>query len=159
MDITQLIGFLVSLIFLLFLFVKQLKDSNARRRNPEEYAKREKEKERQLKDFMRSRSIQIDEDEEEISIRPKKQQKSQHFVQEQNAPKIRPKTPLQQTYKPAYPHALHGGYLAYGTQKEAPSRGYSLVKQQESHTLRNAIVLNEIIKPPRGSPGGAYGAH
>lgn len=163
MDITEIIGFLISLGFLLFLFLKQGWDASARKKHPEEYAKKQREKEKRLKEFMKSMDIQVEEDDDELEeekMTPKAKIQERSQMRQRSAGNISKRldslTPLSMTSRrqEKYEVKLSTRRIVYTATKEMPSRGYNLIKMQ--HSFQDIILLNEIIGAPRGSPFGAY---
>lgn len=152
MDITELIGFLVSLFFLLFLFIKQGWDASARKKHPEEYARKQREKEMRLKEFMKSMDIQVDEDEEdeEQSISQIKRSQKNRQPPANHSARLISISP-----RPEKRVIKHVPLLpVYTATKEEPSRASRLIKAQ--HSMKDVIVLNEIMGAPRGSRSGSY---
>lgn len=77
MGFVEFIGFVISLIAMIFLVTKRFFEERKRRLNPEEYARREQEQEENLRRFLKS--INVDsEDEEEFSPPPHPQK---HYSQ------------------------------------------------------------------------------
>lgn len=65
MDWSQVIGFIISVLALAFLILRNAWQERSRQQNPEEYARNEKNREKRLKDLLRTMDIEIEDEEEE----------------------------------------------------------------------------------------------
>lgn len=168
MTIPEIFGFLITLFILGFLFLKQVWEAREQRADPEKYRKKQLEKERQLKKFMKTMHIDMDdEEEEERRIKAarkqaqKQTQKQQPEKRQTNAAQsqssIHSSKPSTASFSPApitrqRLDAINSKKRTLGTvyaaTQEQESIASNLVQSQKS--LRDAILLNEIIGPPRG---------
>ena len=69
MSFVEFIGFVISLVAMIFLVTKHFWEERKKRLNPEEYEKREKQQEENLRRFLKSIDVNV-EDEEEFSPPP-----------------------------------------------------------------------------------------
>lgn len=154
MTFPEIIGLIISILALLFLFLRQVWDARERREHPQEYQKKQKEREKRLKQLMKTLDIEVEEDEEESVSLPRKEkpresaQASQKpSLQLPKAPYIRPIQPVtQQRLDVQRKHVPRS--IVYVGRKEPESRAARLIKQQR--TLKDAVLLSEIIGLPKG---------
>lgn len=71
MGFVEFLGFVISLAALIFLNVKRYMENRKRRQNPEEYARKEKQREENLRQFMRERGIDFNNEPSKIQPPPK----------------------------------------------------------------------------------------
>lgn len=150
MSVIEFIGFIISLVTMFFLFFKKLYDDRQRRLNPEEYAKKTKERERQLKEFWKSMDVNMDQnddrDEEDEEDKP---QPPPHPIVPPPIKKPMASLPHSRplaTENRSLSDTFHTDN-AYKKQKGRP-RAFYLARRHQS--LRDAIILKEIIDKPKG---------
>jgi hypothetical protein len=135
MDVTQWIGFFISILALLYLFLRPALDKVEQRRNPEELDKRRKAEELHLKQLMHSLGVDSD-DEDDDELEPTVIHKKR-FVQPpqfKKAPSVK--------VKPAQPSAYH-------EQKVVTTQAMRLLERL--HSPKDAILLREILGPPKST--------
>lgn len=132
MDISQWVGFIISVLALLYLIFRGGRSAVYQQKHPEEYAKMQFEEERRLKELLHNLDIDIEEEEEPVPrylppppIRPP--QRKQEFARRSvKAPK-----PV---------------VLLHETQGHV-TRVHKLLKRTQSP--QDMILLREIIGPPK----------
>lgn len=127
MDIIQWIGFFISVMALFFLLTRNLKEVRQQQANPEEYQKKQRAKEMQLKKMLKTLDIDV---EEEKILQPVI--KKPVIV----TPKSYGMEPIRKPQKEA---AI--------IQPVKPSRGKKLIAKIQSP--KEMIVLREMIGPPK----------
>lgn len=73
MSIIEFIGFVIAMGAMTFLFFKRYREERNRRLNPQEYARRQREQEEDLRKFLRSMNIDVEEEELEPPEPPSQQ--------------------------------------------------------------------------------------
>jgi type IV secretory pathway VirB4 component len=178
MTIPEIFGFLITLFILGFLFLKQVWEARARRANPEEYQRKQLEKEKRLKEFMKTLNIETDDDDDEAeedrrikaSNKAKQAQKqmqqqiqqvekrsnSANQSQSQNLTRRLPSSPST-TFAPARVtrqsmNLINSQVRVRGTVFTATQEQESVASKliQDQRSMRDAILLCEIIGPPKG---------
>lgn len=129
MDFASWIGFIISVLALLYLFLKPSMESRERKKNPQEYDRRKREDERRLKELMHP--FDLDVEEEELEIRP--------IVQKKVKP---PKPPVKPT------KATESIHIYHPTKNMAPQ--INRMRKMLKHP-KNAILLREILGPPKAA--------
>lgn len=155
MTFPEIIGFIISILALLFLFLRPVWDARERRKHPQEYQKKQQEREKRLKQFMKTLDSEVEEDEEEEPVALPRKGKQQESIQANQrpspqlpkAPYIRPVQPVTQQHLDAQ-RKLIPKIMVYGARKELESRAARLIQQQR--TLKDAVLLSEIIGLPKG---------
>lgn len=153
MSFVEFIGFIISLVAMIFLVTKRFMEERKRRLNPEEYARKEEEQEANLRRFLKS--INVDsEDEEEFSPPPHpKNRYSQVPPPAPHQPLIR----LRETQKqPPVPPKKTSGFNAgnYGSET-ACDKKRNLAAAQTSHVLHHDLKpadSYEVIRIETVSP-------
>jgi len=121
-DISEIVGFIVSIAAILYLFLRPVWDLIFQRKHPEEYAQRQQEKERRLQQLLGNVPVIYEEEEEPPAVKPPR-------------PIPRPKQQEKSALAPAYANP-----------KAKRSRGALLMRK---HSMKEAIVLREILGPPK----------
>lgn len=130
MTLVEWIGFLVSMLALIFLTM-----GPKRSRQPEPTLTKEQARARRMQERHLRKVLGLSEEVEEEAEEEEVREVRQRYVPVRRVPsseKPRPK-PVQQ----AVPHI-----------KVEKSRGYGLIKRQR--TLKDAVLLREILGPPKG---------
>lgn len=170
MDISELVGFIVSLFFFFFLFFKKVLGERRRQSQPNYEDEQEKKEKENLKQFLKTLDIELEDekDEPELALPPPPPVKV--------APKPKYSPPVQSHYayvpnKDAYQQksafetrrlqtaqqvgldersSVSAHYkdvsTVYATQKEKPSRAKKIVDALKSK--KDMVILQEIIRPP-----------
>lgn len=172
MDISELIGAIVSVFFFLFLLFKNIFGERRRRSQPNYDEEQEKKEKENLKQFLKTLDIELKEEEDEepelVLPPPPPVVKA--------APKPKPNIPAKSSY--AYAPNMDGYQqksafetrrlqtaqqvgldekstvssrykdvsTVYATQKEKPSRAKTIVDALKSK--KDMVILQEIIRPP-----------
>lgn len=163
MDIIQFIGFLITLVIMLFLFMRQTFDAWKRKNHPEEYAKEEKEREHSMRQMLKTMNIDLEDEEEEeyeVEYEYKEPQKvsvassknAAPILQLQEKAVITPRIPQVQPHRSVQEQrvatAKRSPQDAYKMSRyRKPSRGALIVRKQR--TLKDAIVLREVFGKSR----------
>ncbi len=174
MDLSDYIGVVVSVVFMLFIFIKKANEERSRRKNPQLYAQQQQRKQQALKDFYASLEHEADEDELEEDLDA--DERPLQRVRSNLAPsksKLKPPpmpAPVQRPPQKAFQHqndahtAHHFAY-SYGQQStkapgdkfgDAPayevirdrkdSRGGRLIHKLASR--RDMLIFREIFDKP-----------
>lgn len=164
MNMADFITFVIILALMLFLFVKRLYEDKYQREHPKEFAKQREEREKALRQFLRS--LELEGEATKPAREPEPEPPAPPPTQK-TQPKRPPvahiaKDPFARTEKlqrmPYHaPFGMRSANIALGRQfgkeyevvvREQESRARDLIVGQK--TLKNAILLGEII----GAPGG-----
>lgn len=140
MDITQWIGFFISVMALLFLLTRNIKEVRQQRTHPEEYKKKQREQEHQLKKMLKDFDIDVEDEEEE-----------QIILKEQHVPKL-PKMPViiapkTQAIKIENVQTSRRKTQVAKIIYSGPSKGQQILSRL--HSPKEIIVLQELIGPPK----------
>lgn len=164
MNMADFITFVVILALMIFLFVKRLYEDKYKREHPKEFAKQQEEREKALRQFLRSLELEG----EAIEPPPEPKPEPPELPPTKSTePKKLPvahiaRDPFARSEKlqrmPYHaPLGMRAANIALGRQfgkeyevivREQESRARDLIANQR--TLKDAIILSEII----GSPGG-----
>lgn len=157
MEISEIIGMLISIAAILFLVIRPLWLARQEKAHPQEYAEAKRKKERHLKKLMKSLDIDIDveddeEDVEEEEVAQKKPLKrgaeKPGYVHEQQTIASTPtlfKTPKRTTQ--ALPRNKQTDVYQAKQSLRKGSRGSDLIHRLKSK--KDMIILREIIGPPK----------
>lgn len=158
MNAVELIGFFVTIAMIVFYLLKGIRDELDRRRNPEEYARREKEREANLRRLMGDMHPDYSDDDEELEeeLRPEPSKALKLELQRRAAarrvaqpvpPKVEKKK--QETFENKESTFLKDVKSADSYEvlrKVRVSRGMKLIKQQ--HSARDLLILKELFDKP-----------
>ncbi len=153
MDISQLIGFIISAGALLFLFFRQFQTAKRRRENPEQYEQEQRRKEKHLKELMKSLDIETDDEEEnerELPLQPKPVKIPHKVIKPalRHSAVAKVKPPIAHVGLSTHNRAALQSASAYKiTHRNKPSRGSLLV-----HGLRSPqemIIFQAIVGTPK----------
>lgn len=156
MEISEIIGMLISIAAILFLVIRPLWEARKEKRNPQEYAEAKRKKERRLKDFMKELDIDIDDEDEEIEeevvrtkkVPPKREKEKPGYVHEHKAVASTPKlfkTPKRSTQELHQAKQMDVSHPEM--RKERVSRGRSIINGLKSK--KDMVILHDIIGPPK----------
>lgn len=155
MNAIELIGFFVTIAMIGFYLLKGIRDELERRRNPEEFAKREREREENLRRLMKQMSPEFNEDDEDLEeeLRPEPTKALKYELQKRAAARrITAPTPQQQKpqQKPVEPQKFVKEVKAAESYEVIRSlkisRGMKLIRKQQSP--RDAFILKELFDKP-----------
>lgn len=155
MDITEILGFLISLGAFLFVLIYPIWNERQRRKHPEEYEAAQQRKEKRLKTLLKSIDMKVPDEEESDEIieveriAPSSSSKKTHIQ-----PRSQVFRHLQPTFIAPTPEKYDLGprlqkkSMVYGvTGQDEISRGRLLLEQQ--HSIQDVMILREIIGPPK----------
>lgn len=139
MDFIEVIGFLIGIIAMFFIWINKMRDERLRKNNPEAWRENEARKKHDLKQLLRSMDIDLVDEEEEEKV---------HYVHPvrqvappQSKPKPKPQpvvnTPVPNLKPIQVPRVINDTYSPIKV----------LFKDKES--LRKAILMREVISAPR----------
>ncbi|MBA3958660.1 MAG: hypothetical protein H0X51_09765 [Parachlamydiaceae bacterium] len=143
MDFVQILGFIISLVAIFFLFFRDLWQASHEKKRPHEYAQEQKKKEKHLKQLLHEMEIDL---KEELKHQPLPGSKSARVSLFQ---KDVVQTPVVQLFNATPPPPQKKARLkedAYTIKwrHTAPSRGKRLISQLRSP--RDFIILSELLK-------------
>lgn len=159
MNAVELIGFFVTIGIIVFYLLKGIRDELERRRNPEEFAKREREREENLRRLMKQMNPEFDENDEDLEeeLRPEPAKALKYELQKRAAarrvtapPPAQPKVQSKVQQKHVEPQKFvkevnaADSYEVIRTVKI--SRGMKLIRKQQS--LRDMLILKELFDKP-----------
>lgn len=102
MDFSQIIGFIISLLAIIFLMSRKALDERHRRQHPEEYADEQAKKENELKKFLKSMNIDIEDEEQFSPIQKPEVRPIPPQLPKKNKPKHQPKAHPERTLSNNY---------------------------------------------------------
>jgi hypothetical protein len=139
MSFIEFLGFIISILAMVFLFVRKTMENRRRRLHPEEFEKEHEEEERAVEELLASLNIHLEPQPQHKSPPPPPAKLSPIKMQ-----KIKETT---QAVTPSnkFTFQLHE---YHSIQKRSSSRGYRLVHQVGSP--QDIIVFHEILGPPKG---------
>jgi hypothetical protein len=146
MSFVEFIGLVISLGAMIFLIIKRTYDERQRRKNPQEYARREQEREENLRKFLKERGVDVRNGGEEA----KKTSKARIFAvpSKMPLPPQKPHTQTQRKYqKPLSGLSTHA--LEFSTHAEydlKPAETYEVIRV-EGKTKGNLVLQG--LKSPR----------
>lgn len=151
MNFTELIGFIITLLAFFLLVGKQARDEKKRREHPELYENEEQEQQEAVNELLKSLNIEVD---SEI-LPPKKEEPPPPPLVEEKKPQKAPvpRRLMELDRKDVYvEHYSKSAILDHGNAYAIQKEGYSRIKQslKNSHTLKDAIILKEVLGPPKG---------
>ncbi len=152
MNFTEFIGFIITLLAFFLLVGKQARDERKRRQNPELYEEEQMKQQEAVKELLKSLNIEVDSEmlppqEEEVPPPPPEEIKPP--VKKPPVPRRLAEFDRKDVYKD--PYAMKNQF-----KHEKP---YQLKEIQQKHikklvkksgSLKDAIVLKEILGPPKG---------
>ena len=151
----EFIGFVVTLAGLLFLFLKQFFEDLKKKRNPQEYAAKQREKERVLKELLGERAKHSYEDEDEED-EDEEDEDRYHvtpppFSQARNTMSLDKVTRHDEERRVKQRAITQPRNKAVSSSYEVvrhkhTSRGASLINKLPSR--KDLFIINEIMKPP-----------
>ncbi len=149
MTFIEFIGFIITMLAFFFLMLKQARDERKRRQNPELDEEEKRREQAAVRDLLKSLNIEVSEDvsedilppssfETEIPLAPNEEQGFAKFE------------PLQKkAFKDPYASFKSFDYQkAYLKKKKRQPHIKKLLK--ETHSLKDAVVLKEILGKPKG---------
>jgi hypothetical protein len=129
MNIIELIGFLIAMAALTFLYFKRLQDEKYRREHPEEFEQKQEEERRALKEIFKEMHIDLEEEEEE-------------FVEKVPPPPPPPRAPV-----PIKTPVFKKKRDAYTIHAEKERAHHPLLKKLSSP--KEMVLYHEILGPPK----------
>lgn len=164
MDFIEIIGFLISILALAFLFLRQVYLEWYRRKFPEEYAKGEKERERQMRALYKEMHFPVEEEKEVKKEKPKRSQKKEIRTSKQHQHEQFQSEHQQEQFHAESVSTQHESFTfdpnletrhkkvkemeAYRIKTfQTHSRGQEVLKKT---SLKNLVILSEIYGDPKG---------
>jgi hypothetical protein len=148
MNFVEFLGFIISLGAMIFLFTKRFLEDRKRRLNPEEYARKEKEQEENLRRFYKSISGDFDDEEKEEEDEPVSKTVHQPLIQRRPPPKppkptIHRESYVKQTATEKKKSLAHdtSGY----THTVKPAERYEVIRSEK--ISKTSQVLNHLKSP------------
>ncbi|HEV8050984.1 MAG TPA: hypothetical protein VGP47_00700, partial [Parachlamydiaceae bacterium] len=169
MSFIEFVGFIISFSAMIFLVIKRVFEERQRRLNPEEYARKERIKEQNLRRFMKSRDIysgdreedvdEYEDEEEEEELRPvvkkwvnKPPSAPPAITHQQAFIKLRDAQKLQATQQKKSPVAQQGNYGS----ETASDKKRSLAATDAGHSMHHDLKpadSYEVIRIERVTVG------
>jgi hypothetical protein len=136
MNFIEFIGFIVSLVAMLFLFLKQFFEEAKKRRDPKKYEEMQRAREQASRDIMSGNPP---------GSRPYARRKEEEDEEEEYEEYVKPPPPpLPKVQKPLRKEVITSSKYEVHRKVET-SRGAALVKRIKRKEL---FIIEEIIKPP-----------
>lgn len=160
MNLSEFIGFIITMIAFFLLIVKQGRDAKRKREHPEEYEREIAEEEKRLHGLLKSLDLE-DESEEyyEKEIVQRTMQSQSHPVERQLE---KPRSSALKESLPAYQlknfqtrefldiHAKEKPGDFRVTPEQIEQRSRILKDLKDAKMVRDAVLLREILGPPKG---------
>lgn len=152
MSFVEFLGFVISVAAMIFLVIKRTYEERQRRKNPVEYARKEKEREENLRKFLKERGIDTGDDlnQEQRPQRIKKIVQQPPKAPQQKPPVIPQRKNLTPTsygdYGRAAQHDLRTAEAYEVIRVESKSRGNLVLTGLTSQ--QNMLIIKEIFDKP-----------
>jgi hypothetical protein len=140
----EFVGFLITIVALLFLFLKSSWEEKKRRQNPDKYVEEEKKRKRHLRKLLKEINIETDVDDKEDRFVIPSPVVSSHNMTPPHIPG--PKIPSSPKSMITTQNFVSSNY--HVIQKDVPSRGAILFRHLKSP--QEMVILREILGPPKG---------
>jgi len=159
MDITEWIGFIISVFAILFLLIRTHKHDKRMSQNPEEYARRQRERDRELRKLLNIEDKEeeeddLDEDFDEVEEKNDQRYENvlpvvpQTIINLKTTTNITPPRPGPIRRLDQIKYKISKSSQAAFIIQDAPSKGHKITKKVSSKEM---IVMREIIGPPKSS--------
>lgn len=138
MSLIDVIGFLIGLAAVTFLFIQRIREERRRRRDPEAWQQKERKRQHDLKQLLKSMDIELEEEEE---VEEEEQEEIRRPSKTSTAPPLRPLPPKELSSPPPTTYIPHHF-------KVIPLNALQEMFK-DTNSITKAIIIREVLSDPR----------